>query len=130
MRTMTNADIERLQGMQVVDANGDKIGRLEDVYHDIDTGQPEWLGIGTGLLHNKRRVVPAATADIEGDEIRVPYPKSQVHDSPHVDGEEIAPAQEQELFAYYGVTPPAASAAAGEEPQLVVVRVRRYVWTA
>jgi sporulation protein YlmC with PRC-barrel domain len=129
MRTMSSADVERLQGMEVVDVNGDKIGKLEDVYHDIDTGQPEWLGIGTGLLHNKRRVVPAATAEITGDEIRVPYAKDMIKDSPDVDGDEISPEQERELYAYYGVQPPQGADAAGD-PDLMVVRVRRYVWVA
>jgi sporulation protein YlmC with PRC-barrel domain len=129
MRTMTNADIERLQGMEVVDANGDKIGKLEDVYHDIDTGQPEWLGIGTGLLHNKRRVVPAMTAEIEDDHVRVPYTKDLVKDSPDVDGDEIAPDRERELFAYYGVEP-SQDADAESMPDVMVIRVRRYVWMA
>ena len=129
MRTMTNADIERLQGMEVVDANGDKIGRLEDVYHDIDSGQPEWLGIGTGLLHNKRRVVPALTAEIEDDHVRVPYGKDLVKDSPDVDSEEIAPDRERELFTYYGVEP-SQDADAESMPDVMVIRVRRYVWMA
>jgi sporulation protein YlmC with PRC-barrel domain len=128
MRTMTAADVERLQGLEVVDAKGDKLGKLEDVYLDIDTGLPEWLGIGTGFLHNKRRVVPAATAELAGDEVRVPYEKGMVKDSPDVDGEEIPPDQERELFAYYGVEPPQAADTEGG-PDLVVVRVRRYVWS-
>jgi sporulation protein YlmC with PRC-barrel domain len=128
MRTMTAADVERLQGLEVVDAKGDKLGKLEDVYHDIDTGQPEWLGVGTGFLHNKRRVVPAATAELAGDEVRVPYEKGMVKDSPDVDGEEIPPDQERELFAYYGVQPSEGADAEGG-PDLMVVRVRRYVWS-
>ncbi len=129
MRTMTTADIERLQGMEVVDANGDKLGKLEDVYHDIDTGQPEWLGIGTGFLHNKRRVVPAMTAEIEDDHVRVPYAKDVIKDSPDVDGDEIAPERERELFAHYDVQPSQDADAEGG-PALMVIRVRRYVWTA
>jgi sporulation protein YlmC with PRC-barrel domain len=130
MHTMTDTDIQRLQGMEVVDSNGDKIGKLEDVYHEIETGQPAWLGIGTGFLHNKRRVVPAMTADIEDDEhVRVPYTKDMIKDSPDVDDEEIAPDRERELYSYYGVESPQSAMTAGE-PDLMVVRVRRYVWTA
>ena len=129
MRTMTDTDIQRLQGMEVVDFNGDKIGRLEDVYYDIETGQPEWLGIGTGLLHNKRRVVPAMTAEIEDDHVRVPYTKDMIKDSPDVDDEEIAPDRGASCTAYYGIESPQSAMTAGE-PDLMVVRVRRYVWTA
>jgi sporulation protein YlmC with PRC-barrel domain len=154
MQTLTRDALVELQGMDVVDANGEKIGTVEDVYYDDDTGRAEWIGIGTGIFGLRRRVVPVIGARREDDAIRVPYPKDLVKDSPTVDGDHISPEQEEELYAHYGssarppmgadlesgrVNQPMAdadrrSSGAAEdasdtgEPAIMVVRLRRWVW--
>jgi uncharacterized protein (TIGR02271 family) len=98
------------QGVDVVDQDGDRIGAIEDIYYDDATGEPEWVGIGTGIFGLKRRVVPVEGARLEDGQLRVPYDKDMVKDSPDVDSDEIAPTTERDLYAYYGVT---SSAGAG-----------------
>ena len=46
--------IERLgelRGSPVYDSAGEKIGKVEEIYYDMETRQPEWLGIGTGYSY-------------------------------------------------------------------------------
>src|SRR4051812_45750705 len=98
--------IERLSenhGSTVYDSAGEKIGKVEDIYYDDDTRQPEWLGIGTGLFGTKRVLVPLQGAHTTEDGLMVAYAKGQVKDSPDVDGDEISQAQEDDLYAYYGI---------------------------
>lgn len=102
----TRLDMEqltRLQGSEVYGSDGEKIGKIEEVYFDEATRAPEWVGIGTGFLRTHRVVVPVAGAQIEGEMLRVPYSKDRVKDSPSVSEDEITTAQEQELAAYYGL---------------------------
>ncbi|HEX2575575.1 MAG TPA: PRC and DUF2382 domain-containing protein [Aquihabitans sp.] len=91
-------------GADVVGDDGGKIGTLQNVYMDRETGQPEWLLVKTGLLGSKSSFVPLAGADAAGDDLRVPYGKDKVKDAPHVDDDDgyLPPEDEQTLYTYYG----------------------------
>ena len=66
-----------------VDSDGEKIGTIEEIYLDAETNQPEWLAVKTGPVRLARsRFVPIAEATDAGDDVRVPYSKAQVKDSP------------------------------------------------
>jgi uncharacterized protein YrrD len=38
------------RGRTLIDRDGDKIGKLDDVYTDQQDGQPEWALVSTGLF--------------------------------------------------------------------------------
>jgi uncharacterized protein (TIGR02271 family) len=95
--------VAEIQGTPVYDMGGQKIGSVDEVFLDNDTGKPEWLGIGAGLLSSSRVLVPVHAARFEGDAIAVPYTKEQVKGSPEIKGDELSQQTEQELYAYYGL---------------------------
>ena len=92
-----------MRGANVYDSDGDKIGSVDEIFYDEDTNQPEWIGIGTGFFGTKRVLVPVQGASFEGDDVRVPYAKDQVKNSPDIDGDEISQQTERELGSYYGL---------------------------
>jgi uncharacterized protein (TIGR02271 family) len=99
----TTQDITSWRGQKVVDREGSKIGTIDEIYVDTDTGQPEWLAVSTGLFGSRVSFVPLADARREGDEIRVPYDKDQVKDSPNADADgQLSEQDEQRLYAHYG----------------------------
>ena len=100
---MTTEQLSALRGAPVYDADGDKIGAVEEIFYDEDTGQPEWIGIGTGFFGTKRVLVPTAGASTTDDGVTVRYSKDQVKDAPDIDSDEISQETEQELYAYYGL---------------------------
>jgi uncharacterized protein (TIGR02271 family) len=100
---MTTQDLERLRGAPVRSRDGEQIGSVEQVYVDRDTGQPEWIGIGTGLLRMKRVLVPVQGATTSADGIQVPYDKDHVKASPDIDEDEISQATERDLASHYGL---------------------------
>lgn len=100
---MTMDQLSALRGAPVYDADGDKIGAVEEIFYDEQTGEAEWIGIGTGFFGTKRVLVPTAGANTTKDGITVRYPKDLVKDSPDIDSDEISPETEQELNAYYGL---------------------------
>jgi uncharacterized protein (TIGR02271 family) len=100
---ITMERLETMKGSTVYDSNGEKIGSVEEVYVHYQTSEPEWIGLGTGLLGTKRVVVPAATADAQADGIAVPYSKDQVKDAPDIDGDSISQEAESALYAHYGL---------------------------
>lgn len=97
---------EELRGSPVFDAEGDKIGEVEEIFYDDRTDRPEWIGIGTGFLGTKRVLVPVEGTRVESRGVHVPHDKEHVKDSPDVDADEIPEALEAELYAYYGLAGP------------------------
>jgi uncharacterized protein (TIGR02271 family) len=96
-------DVQQMQGRPVYAQEGETIGRLEEIYYDYETNQPEWIGIGTGLFGTKRVLVPMAGVSLERDGLRVPHSKDTVKASPDVDSDEISQELEYKLASHYGV---------------------------
>jgi uncharacterized protein (TIGR02271 family) len=100
----TIEEVRTWRGGTVVDRDGDKIGSIDEVYMDQDTGQPEWLAVRTGLFGTRLSFVPLAEASRSGDEVRVPYEKAQVKDAPSVDPDgELSQQEESSLYSHYGL---------------------------
>jgi uncharacterized protein (TIGR02271 family) len=92
------------RGREVVDAQGDKIGSLEEVYLDTDSGRPEWATVKTGLFGMKQSFVPLRDASPEGGKVAIPYDKDQVNDAPKVDPDgELSTEEENRLYSHYGI---------------------------
>lgn len=77
----TDIDPRDLIGHKAVDRNGDKIGTVDEVYLDDATGEPEWAAVRTGIF-GRDAFVPLTTSEFAGDELRVPYDKSLIKESP------------------------------------------------
>src|SRR3954449_9673269 len=102
---ITEQDITAVIGSNAVDTDGDKLGKVGQVYLDDQTGRPEWATVSTGLFGTSETFVPLADATVSGGTLRVPYQKSKVKDAPRVDADQghLSPAEEDELYRYYGV---------------------------
>ena len=99
------------KGRTVIDPEGDKIGKLEELYADPATGEPEWAAVSTGLFGSKRSFVPLREAGPAGENVQVPYQTSQVKDAPRIDPDgELNLEEERNLFAHYGFTHPGPAA--------------------
>lgn len=95
---------EDYHGRTVVDSEGEKVGTVSQLYEDIHTGKPEWVLVKTGLFGTGETFVPVAGASSEGDQLRVPYAKSQVKDAPRVEaGGELSSEDEDRLYQHYGL---------------------------
>jgi PRC-barrel domain len=102
---MPNIDTVRSwQGATLVDRDGDKVGTIEAIYVDDQTGEPEWTLVNTGLFGTKASFVPLAQASGSGDQVQVPYEKQLVKDAPRVDtNQHLSEAEEQQLWTHYGL---------------------------
>jgi uncharacterized protein (TIGR02271 family) len=104
MSTLQKDDLLAKRGEDLYDQSGDKLGKLEEIYLDAETGAPEWALVNTGMFGTKSTFVPLRDATEDGGSLRVPYDKSQVKDAPQVDPDgELSQQQESELYAHYGL---------------------------
>jgi uncharacterized protein (TIGR02271 family) len=92
------------EGRTLVDRDGDKIGKIDELYQDQETGRPEWALVNTGLFGTKKTFVPLRGAQATGEDVRVPVEKAQVKDAPGIEADGVlGEAEERRLFEHYGV---------------------------
>ena len=98
------SEVTRWRGRTMIAGDGDKIGKIDEIYLDEETGRPEWALVNTGLLGMKSNFVPLTGASPEGDEVRVQYNKDQVKDAPGVDPDgQLSQQEEAALYSHYGL---------------------------
>ncbi|MET3810419.1 PRC and DUF2382 domain-containing protein [Arthrobacter sp. UYEF3] len=86
----------------ILSTDGNKIGSIGQVYADDDNGQPTWVTAKTGLFGTSETFVPLEGAQIQGDDLVVPYTKDQVKDAPRVDVDgHLEPSEEDRLYQHY-----------------------------
>jgi len=98
-----------LTGLHVVDADGAKMGKVQQVYRDDATNDPEWITVRTGLFGMKETFIPLAGARRSGDRLHVPHDKEAVRTAPRIDADgHLDPSEEEELYRHYGMARPSA----------------------
>ena len=103
MASHTREDVLSWRDRDLIDNDGDKIGKIDDIYLDRETDQPEWAVVTTGLFGMKRTFVPLQEATPDQDGIRVPFEKATVKDAPKIDPDgELSRDEEQTLYQHYG----------------------------
>lgn len=98
------SDLSSLAGLTVVGRDGDRIGKVRDVYASRDGSEGTFVTVTTGLFGTHASFVPLTAAEIRGDELVVPYDKDQVKHAPRLDtDEELSTPEEQRLYAHYSL---------------------------
>ena len=98
------SDAYQWQGRDMVGSDGEKIGKIAEIYEDPATGKPEWATVKSGLFGGKSNFVPLAGSSTSGEDVRANVTKDQVKDAPGVEDDgELSEQEEQRLFEHYGV---------------------------
>ena len=94
-----------IMGGTAMSADGDRLGKIGQIYLDDQTGHPEWATVITGLFGGRESFVPLALAEIVGTELEVPYDRDMVEGAPNVEaqGGHLSQQEEAELYTYYGL---------------------------
>ena len=90
-------------GKMLVDRNGEKIGKLQDVYVDVETDEPQFATVKEGFIDRHLTFVPLGGIEIGPDDLLVPVTKEQVRSAPEIDmhGEELSQADESALYHHF-----------------------------
>jgi uncharacterized protein (TIGR02271 family) len=97
---------DRYAGYTVYDRDGDKIGKVDDLFVD-ENDQPEYIGVKMGFFGTSSTLIPmdAVTVDDHNQSLTVSQLKSTVKDGPRFeDDHEITPEYERQVREYYGLT--------------------------
>ena len=92
------------RGRTVRDRDGDKIGRVGELFLDRTTDLPAWAGVHTGLFGRHETLVPIEGIEEDGDDLRVPYDEAAVRDAPRLDPDvALSEDEERALHEHYGL---------------------------
>ena len=101
--TVALRDFSEWHGKDLIDSDGERIGKLEDVYFDVETDQPQFATVKEGLFGRHLTFVPLTEIILGPNDLQVSVSKSLVKDAPNIELEGDALSQEDEstLYHYY-----------------------------
>jgi hypothetical protein len=101
---LTEDDLSGVYTGDVLSASGEKIGSVGQLYLDDQTGEPTFVTANTGLFGMSQSFVPLRGARVENGNVVVDFDKTTVKDAPRIDDDgSLSPAEEDQLYAYYGM---------------------------
>src|SRR3712207_1104030 len=96
---------DRFAGYEVYDPDGEKIGKVDDLFVD-ENDNPEYVGVKMGFLGTRSTLIPLDVAQVDdaSSRITVSSNKHTVKEGPTFDDDrEITPDYEEQVRSYYGV---------------------------
>jgi uncharacterized protein YrrD len=103
-------NVAEWHGKMLVDRNGEKIGKLQDVYVDVETDEPQFGTVKEGFIGRHLTFVPLGGIRIGPDDLQVVVTKNQVESAPNIEmhGDELSQADESVLYHHFeqNYTPP------------------------
>ena len=109
-QTIVMHDLAQWHGKLLVDRDGDKIGKLRDVYVDTETDEPIFGTVKEGHFGRQLTFVPLGGLTVGPYNLQVKVAKEQVQAAPNIDvhGDELTGTDESALYHHYELnyTPP------------------------
>jgi sporulation protein YlmC with PRC-barrel domain len=100
----TETEAYEWHGRTIVDSDGEKIGKVSEIYLDDRTEKPEWATVSSGLFGGQSHFVPLVGATSDGENIRARVTMEQVKDAPGIDRDaHLSEQEEAQLFEHYGI---------------------------
>jgi PRC-barrel domain protein len=104
-------NVSEWHGKVLVDSLGERIGKLEDVYVDVETDEPQFATVKEGFIGRHLTFVPLGGIVVGPDELQTAVTKDQVRSAPDLalHGEELSQEDESALYHHFEMnyTPPA-----------------------
>lgn len=102
---ITREQIPGVLGHTAYDRAHKKLGEIGQVFLDSATGEPEWFTVRTGFFGTRETFVPLQPAELQGDEVVVPFQQEEIKAAPNVDteGGRLPPEEEARLYQHYGM---------------------------
>jgi sporulation protein YlmC with PRC-barrel domain len=93
------------EGQTILDRDGDRVGRIEEIFLVEETGRPEWALVRLGRLKSRTTLVPLTDAKPGDDGIRVGFGKDLVADAPPIEADSDEPSEREvsAVYRHYGI---------------------------
>jgi PRC-barrel domain len=106
MHQPSTVDVESMhewRGLEVFDRDGERVGKLVEIYVEEETDRPEFALVRTGLFRLRSSFVPIAGAFTEDGALVVQVEKAQIREAPALAKDaELDPELERRVYEHYG----------------------------
>jgi hypothetical protein len=103
-------NVAEWRGRMLVDLDGGRIGKLQDVYVDVENDEPQFATVKEGFIGRHLTFVPLGGIKVGPDGLQVAVAREQIKSAPNMElhGEELSQADESALYHHYELnyTPP------------------------
>jgi sporulation protein YlmC with PRC-barrel domain len=92
------------RGKMIFDSEGERIGKLEEVYVDVETDAPQFATVKEGFIIGRHLTfVPLGGTKIGPDGLQVAVTREQVRAAPNIEtqGEELSQDDEAALYHHF-----------------------------
>ena len=96
-------NVSEWHGRTIIDSYGEKIGKLQDVYVDVETDEPQFATVEEGIIGRHLTFVPLAGVQIGPDDLQVQTTHEAVRTAPDIEmhGDELSQADESTLYHHF-----------------------------
>jgi hypothetical protein len=104
---MADANAFDWEGETVLDREGEKVGKIEEIFLVEETGRPEWALVKRGRLKGHTTLVPLTRARPSEKGVAVHVAKEKISEAPEVPADaEPSEQQVNALYRHYGIDIP------------------------
>ncbi|MDK8524446.1 PRC and DUF2382 domain-containing protein [Corynebacterium sp. MSK150] len=97
-------NIKDLFNATAYDKNGEKLGDVNEVFVDDQSGQPTFVEVNHGLFGMNSSLVPLRGHDFSGDNLKLGFSKDRIKDAPEFDSDKpLTPEAQSDIFKHYGL---------------------------
>jgi hypothetical protein len=90
------------RGQDVVDQQGEKLGKLDDVLYDGESDDPSFAAVKSGTLSKHLTYLPLLGASVGREYVRVRYSKDGLKKAPSFDPElQLTAEDEASIFGFF-----------------------------
>lgn len=103
--------IEKLSEAIAYDSTGDKIGSINEIFLDENTGQPNFVAVNTSMSGLVDSIVPLHGHTLQDGELHLAFERDRIEDAPLLETKGYLTTEEQAgYYRHYGLE------AAGDHP--------------
>jgi PRC-barrel domain len=103
-------NVAEWRGKMLIDLDGEKIGKLQEVYVDVQNDEPQFGTVKEGFIGRHLTFVPLGGIKVGPSDLQVSVSKDQIKAAPNIDqhGDELSQADESALYHHFELnyTPP------------------------
>ena len=97
-------NIKDLFNATAYDKDGEKLGDVNEVFVDDQSGQPTFVEVNHGLFGMNSNLVPLRGHDFSGDDLKLGFSKDRIKDAPDFDSDKpLTPEAQSDIFKHYGL---------------------------
>ena len=97
-------NIKDLFNATAYDKDGEKLGDVNEVFVDDQSGQPTFVEVNHGLFGMNSSLVPLRGHDFSGDDLKLGFSKDRIKDAPEFDSDKpLTPEAQSDIFKHYGL---------------------------